>query len=170
MMARRREVLSITCLLATICAPLPVLAQTPAPTEEAAGPAAQSGVLSFPPEFFAEARPTTASEMVGRVPGFVMIDIEQDVRGLAGATGNILVDGQVPSLKSVSLRSFLQLREYTPRPDLAFRFQVENFSSRERTRIRELYSGPRDVAGISAIERRSATFEPFFFARVRKTF
>lgn len=108
MMARRREVLSITCLLATICAPLPVLAQTPAPTEEAAGPAAQSGVLSFPPEFFAEARPTTASEMVGRVPGFVMIDIEQDVRGLAGATGNILVDGQVPSLKSVSLRSFLQ--------------------------------------------------------------
>ena len=60
--------------------------------------------------------------------------------------------------------------EYSPRPDLAFRFQVENFSSRERTRIRELYSGPRDVAGISAIERRSATFEPFFFARVRKTF
>jgi hypothetical protein len=26
------------------------------------------------------------------------------------------------------------------------------------------------VAGINAIERRSATFEPFFFARVRKTF
>jgi outer membrane receptor protein involved in Fe transport len=60
--------------------------------------------------------------------------------------------------------------EYSPRTDLAFRFQVENFSSRERTRIRELYSGPRDVAGINAIERRSATFEPFFFARVRKTF
>jgi outer membrane receptor protein involved in Fe transport len=108
MMARRRRLFSMTCVLATICAPLPVLAQTPAPTEEAAGQAAQSGILSFLPEFFAEARPTTASEMVGRVPGFVMIDIEQDVRGLAGATGNILVDGQVPSLKSVSLRSFLQ--------------------------------------------------------------
>ena len=107
-MSRRRGFLSITCLLASICGPLPALAQTLPPTEPAGGPAAESGVLSFPPEFFAEARPTTASEMVGRVPGFVMIDIEQDVRGLAGATGNILVDGQVPSLKSVSLRSFLQ--------------------------------------------------------------
>ncbi|MEY3293469.1 MAG: hypothetical protein RJB12_1240, partial [Pseudomonadota bacterium] len=107
-MSRRRGFLSITFLLASVCGPLPALAQTPPPTKPAVEPAAESGVLSFPPEFFAEARPTTASEMVGRVPGFVMIDIEQDVRGLAGATGNILVDGQVPSLKSVSLRSFLQ--------------------------------------------------------------
>lgn len=108
MMARRRRLFSITCVLAAIFAPLPVLAQTPDPAEGGVGPATQSGVLSFLPEFFAEARPTTANEMVGRVPGFVMVDIEQDVRGLAGATGNILVDGQVPSLKSVSLRSFLQ--------------------------------------------------------------
>ncbi|NBB53445.1 TonB-dependent receptor [Rhizobium sp. CRIBSB] len=108
MMARRRGILSIVCLLAWICGSLPALAQTPVASDEAVGQDGQSGVLSFPPEFFAEARPTTASEMVGRVPGFVMIDNEQDVRGLAGATGNILVDGQVPALKSVSLRSFLQ--------------------------------------------------------------
>jgi hypothetical protein len=97
-----------TCLLAVLSVPLPVLALTSAPAQDAVIPAGQPGVLSFAPDFFSQSRPTTAGDMVGRVPGFVMIEIEQDVRGLSGATGNILVDGQAPSLKSVSLRSFLQ--------------------------------------------------------------
>lgn len=69
---------------------------------------AASGVISYSPEFFADANPTTAVDMVRRVPGFALIDTEQDVRGLSGATGNVLIDGQLPSAKSVRLSQFLQ--------------------------------------------------------------
>lgn len=67
-----------------------------------------SGALGFPAGFFADASPSTALDMVRRVPGFVMIDTDPDVRGLSGATGNVLVDGQLPPVKSVSLSNYLQ--------------------------------------------------------------
>jgi len=78
------------------------------PAPSAVQTEAASGVISYPPEFFADANPTTAVDMVRRVPGFTLIDTEQDVRGLSGATGNVLIDGQLPSAKSVRLSQFLQ--------------------------------------------------------------
>ncbi|WP_298163233.1 TonB-dependent siderophore receptor [Brevundimonas sp.] len=81
-------------------------------SEQASSPPATaegvSGVMSYEAGFFANASPTTALDMIARVPGFTMIETEEDVRGLSGATGNVLIDGQLPAAKSVSLRNFLQ--------------------------------------------------------------
>ena len=62
----------------------------PAPAQEST-PASAGDVLSFPASFFAEAQPTTAYDMVQRLPGF-MLDIgDADVRGLGGAQRRVLV-------------------------------------------------------------------------------
>ena len=65
-------------------------------------PADASGVISYPPAFFAAQNPNSALEMVGRLPGF-SLDTGDSVRGFEGAAGNVLLDGQRPSSKSDSL-------------------------------------------------------------------
>lgn len=69
-------------------------------------PAAEAGVLSFTPDDFAASRPNTAQEMVNRLPGF-QLDTGDEVRGFAGAAGNVLIDGQRPTTKSDSLSEIL---------------------------------------------------------------
>jgi hypothetical protein len=99
-------------------APAPPETQTNAPpssgpaTEDAGGgagvnPDTGSGVISYPPSFFAQYRPTNASDMVNRIPGFSM-NQGDDVRGFGGSTGNVLIDGQRPSSKSVNVSQFVQ--------------------------------------------------------------
>jgi hypothetical protein len=78
-------------------------AQTPVPT----GPttqaplvdASQQGVLVFTPDFFADQRPNTALDMVGRIPGFSVQDGDGS-RGFEGAVGNILINGSRPASKN----------------------------------------------------------------------
>src|SRR5258708_37008004 len=69
-----------------------------APAPAATLPAAPQGVFSYPPEFFAAARPSNALEMLARVPGFTL-DTGKTVRGYEGAAGNVLIDGQRPATK-----------------------------------------------------------------------
>jgi hypothetical protein len=59
----------------------------------------QAGVLTFQPDFFAQARPNTALEMVGRVPGFNLNDGDGS-RGFEGAVGNVLINGARPASKT----------------------------------------------------------------------
>jgi hypothetical protein len=66
----------------------------------------QTGVLVYQPEFFAEARPTTANDMIGRLPGF-QFDEGNSARGFAGTAGNVLIDGQRPTSKSDDLDDIL---------------------------------------------------------------
>ena len=83
--------------------PEPQVAQAPVPT----GPtsqtpqtdAAQQGVLVFTPDFFADQRPNTALDMVGRVPGFSVNDGSGN-RGFEGAVGNILINNARPASKN----------------------------------------------------------------------
>ncbi len=70
--------------------------------------AAQQGVLVFEPAFFADARPDTALDMIGRLPGFAFDSGDSGTRGLAGTAGNVLIDGQRPSTKSDSLDQILR--------------------------------------------------------------
>ncbi len=77
--------------------------------------AEQGGVLQYQPEFFAEARPNTAYDMITRLPGFVLDDAKT-ARGFAGTAGNILVDGQRPTTKTDDLKSIL---ERIPASDVA---------------------------------------------------
>ena len=99
----------------------PVMAQDATPPAAAEAPvasgpvqsapavdAAQRGVLVFEPAFFADARPDTAFDMINRLPGFGLMMGDSGTRGLAGAAGNVLVDGARPSTKSDSLDQILR--------------------------------------------------------------
>ena len=67
---------------------------------------AQQGVTSYGPEFFAAQQPSTAVDMLNRIPGF-SLDNGASVRGFEGAAGNVLIDGQRPASKADSLQDIL---------------------------------------------------------------
>lgn len=75
--------------------------EEPPPAEVAA-----SGAIVYPPSFFAQYRPLTAMDMIQRLPGF-NFSKGDDVRGFGGAAGNVLIDGERPSAKSVALDQLL---------------------------------------------------------------
>lgn len=82
----------------------PALADQPAEAPPAAD--AQQGVIVFTPADFAASRPNTAVDLLNRLPGFTL-DTGETVRGFAGAAGNVLVDGQRPTIKTESLTDYL---------------------------------------------------------------
>jgi hypothetical protein len=93
-------------MLLFVLAQAAVAAVAPAPaTPPVAG--AQAAVVSYPPEFFADARPNTALDMIGRLPGFAL-DTGSGVRGYEAAAGNVLIDGQRPAVKTEGIDSILQ--------------------------------------------------------------
>lgn len=87
------------------------VAQAPRPTGPVSDApevdAAQRGVLVFEPAFFADSRPDTARDMIARLPGFAFSSGDSDTRGLAGASGNVLIDGQPPASKTDDLGDVL---------------------------------------------------------------
>jgi len=91
-----------TILLATTAA-LAFAAAAPAFADTAPAPqtaeASDQGVLVFTPDFFKDARPNTALDMVNRVPGFSVNDGD-GARGFEGAVGNILINGARPASKN----------------------------------------------------------------------
>ncbi len=68
--------------------------------------AENQGITTYLADFFADARPSTAQDMVGRLPGFEM-DSGNDARGFAGTAGNVLVDGRRPTSKTDDLGTVL---------------------------------------------------------------
>lgn len=75
--------------------------------QETAAASAANGVIAYPLSFFADFRPINASDMVARIPGFTFSGGDA-VRGFAGAAGNVLIDGERPSSKSVTLEDTLK--------------------------------------------------------------
>jgi outer membrane receptor protein involved in Fe transport len=67
-----------------------------------------AGVISYPASFFAEFQPTTAFDMVKRLPGFTFAAGDTEVRGFAAALGNVLIDGKRPVSKAVLLEDILR--------------------------------------------------------------
>jgi hypothetical protein len=65
-------------------------------------PANSEGIISYTPADFAAARPNTALDMINRMPGF-SFDGGDNVRGFAGAAGNVLIDGARPTSKTDGL-------------------------------------------------------------------
>jgi outer membrane receptor protein involved in Fe transport len=65
-------------------------------------------VFRYDANFFAEFQPTTALDMVRRLPGFAFEPGDTTVRGFAGALGNVLIDGQRPASKAVLLEDVLR--------------------------------------------------------------
>lgn len=85
----------------------PQAAEAVAPLTQAAPAPPETGVIAYPPSFFAAAQPTNAYDMIIRLPGFTF-DKGAAVRGLAGASGNVLIDGQPPVSKNDSLEEILK--------------------------------------------------------------
>ena len=79
--------------------PATVADQGATPTSGQPEGEAREGVTVYRPEFFASSRPSTALDMVSRLPGFVF-DGGSGARGFAGTAGNVLIDGKRPSSKS----------------------------------------------------------------------
>jgi hypothetical protein len=96
---RSRTALALTAAGA-VC-----LIAAPAAAQEALGVEA---VLEFTPDFFATASPADAYEMILRLPGFILKEGGEDVRGYAGASGNVLVDGRPPAGKQEGLAILLR--------------------------------------------------------------
>ncbi|WP_425994450.1 TonB-dependent receptor plug domain-containing protein [Caulobacter sp. DWR1-3-2b1] len=78
-------------------------AQAAATTAQAAQ---TQGVIVYERAFFDAYQPNSAFDLIARVPGF-SFDGGADVRGLDGAAGNVLIDGQRPSSKSDRLQDVL---------------------------------------------------------------
>lgn len=84
----------------------PPAAAAPAPSAAARTGAGAEGVIVYRPDYFADARPNTAFDMIRRLPGFNFSGGDQ-VRGFGGAAGNVLIDGQRPASKSDALADIL---------------------------------------------------------------
>ena len=62
----------------------------------------ETGVEVYLPSAFEEFLPQSANDLVRRLPGF-QVDEGDDVRGLSGAQGNVLINGRRPPPRSGSL-------------------------------------------------------------------
>lgn len=63
---------------------------------------------SFPSSYFAGDSVSNAYEMLQRVPGFTIVEADEDARGYAASLGNVLVDGIRPSSKRESVVDILK--------------------------------------------------------------
>lgn len=97
-MAKAGPGLKAKLCLASLLLCSPLEAQSPNAT----------GTQVFTPEYFASSRPADAYDMVRKLPGFELIEVDDEVRGYTGSRGNILFDGRVPSGKQDSLEQMLR--------------------------------------------------------------
>jgi hypothetical protein len=70
-------------------------------------PARSSRLVTYEPTFFSQYAPRTALDIVSRVPGFSVDSGNSDVRGFAGAAGNVVINGARPSSKAEGLQTTL---------------------------------------------------------------
>lgn len=98
-----------TAALALLTASEAAMAQTqvtptPAATTSSTG---TDGRDIYEAAYFTQYAPSTALDIVQRIPGFSLDSGDADVRGFGGAAGNLVIDGARPSAKSDSLRTIL---------------------------------------------------------------
>lgn len=70
--------------------------------------AGQDGRTLYPRAWFERFAPATAWDMASRTPGFTLQETDQDLRGFAGAAGNVVIDGARPSAKAETLEQTLR--------------------------------------------------------------
>ena len=87
---------------AALALAVPVAAQEAEPPT----PVPAAATETYPRAFFDRFYPQTALDLLQRVPGF-SLDTGAELRGFAGAAGNVLVDGERPTIKAGGLEDFL---------------------------------------------------------------
>ncbi|MBL8273137.1 MAG: hypothetical protein JNJ74_04950, partial [Xanthomonadales bacterium] len=73
-----------------------------------AGDVPDADLTVYEPQAFAAAAPVNSLDMVQRVPGFVLVGADPEVRGYVGAQGNVLIDGAHPASKRDDLEELLR--------------------------------------------------------------
>lgn len=106
-LAASASVATIANAAAPAPAPDAVAGSGAASGASAASPLSTPDVTSYPAGFFAEARPNTAMDMIDRLPGFAFSSGAQ-VRGYAGAAGDVIIDGERPATKEDDLETVLR--------------------------------------------------------------
>lgn len=94
--------LSIFALTTSLAVPVAAQVQAALPAKAPADP----NITPYAPDYFAEFRPVTALDMIGRIPGF-QFDGGTSARGFAGTAGNVLIDGDRPPTRSDALSTVL---------------------------------------------------------------
>jgi len=74
----------------------------------ASAAAEDKDLLDYPASFFAAFHPNNALEMVRRIPGFTFQPGNVDLRGMAEAAGNVVVDGKRVADKNFTLDQVLE--------------------------------------------------------------
>lgn len=95
-----------TASLATVSLFLPAMASAAENANDTL-PVVTAGANGYDAVFFAQYAPRSALDIATRVPGFQIEESNNEVRGFAGAAGNIVFNGQRPSSKSESLTAIL---------------------------------------------------------------
>ena len=107
------SVAAIALLLPAAVDAQPVPVETPAPDAAPPGAAtptttpSTNRTMQYEASFFAPFAPRTALDIARQVPGFSLDLGNTDVRGFAGAVGNVVINGARPSSKSESLETLL---------------------------------------------------------------
>lgn len=96
-----------TASVLVLMAAMPAVAQTPVADAAGVASSGQARTQSYQAAFFTPFAPTTALDIVRRAPGFVLDLGDSEVRGFAGAAGNVVINGARPSSKSESLETLL---------------------------------------------------------------
>lgn len=87
---------------------LPSASQTlPGGTQSLSSDTENVGSQNYDAAYFAAYAPSTALQMVERVPGFSIETVNEDVRGFGSAGGNVVINGQRPSSKSETIETIL---------------------------------------------------------------
>jgi hypothetical protein len=113
----------------------------------AGGPVAPAGDATvFLPAQLSQSPDASAYDLVLRVPGFSLVEADAEVRGYAGAQGNVLVDGVRPVSKNESVAELLKrlpahsilrlelLRQSAPGVDMAGHAQLLNVVRRREAK------------------------------------
>lgn len=72
------------------------------------GVGVESPVTSYPAAYFEKIQPYSALDMIALLPGFKLDAGDAEVRGYAGASGNVLIDGERPASKQDSIEELLK--------------------------------------------------------------
>jgi len=104
----RAHLLYASAAAAALFVPALAGAQTPAPGDQPLpGSTQATRTTVYDAAFFAQYAPRTALDIARRVPGFNLDLGDTDVRGFAGAAGNVVINGARPSSKAESLETTL---------------------------------------------------------------
>src|SRR5687768_13893142 len=98
-----------TAAFTALAAAQSAAAQTPVGGDQpaASGATQATRTTSYDTAFFTQYAPRTALDIARRVPGFNLDLGDTDVRGFAGAAGNVVINGARPSSKAESLETTL---------------------------------------------------------------